>query len=329
MSLSRSWDIVSPVRRSSGTTAGTHVFPRYLDEPTFKIHSTSEILGLGTTAIARTTPNNPVFSGANFLGELRRDGVPDIPAIATWRDRTLGFKNLGDEYLNVEFGWLPFVSDIKNFARAVKNQHQIIRDFQDNSGKNIHVDYSFPEFVQHVTDFGNIGSITGHNVTQGSQGGHQAYSYGYKSWFAGCFTYYLPVGKDQRAKAQRFNSYADKLYGVRLTPEVLWNLAPWSWAIDWFSNTGDILHNVSMLGQDGLVLRYGYMMHHRWFNSLRVVTANSSSIPAGGRREQVMETKKRFPSTPYYGFGAAGSLSATQTAILAALGMSKGGRLAM
>jgi len=81
-----------------------------------------------------------------------------------------------------------------------------------------------------------------------------------KKWFEGCFTYGLPSSSDNWRKALGFGSDADQLFGIALSPSILWELTPWSWAVDWFSNAGQVINNVTNFGLAGLVLRYGYIM---------------------------------------------------------------------
>jgi hypothetical protein len=143
------------------------------------------------------------------------------------------------------------------------------------------------------------------------------------------------IGDDLGSKFKRFEQEANYLLGTRLTPEVVWNLAPWSWAADWFGNTGDILRNISYLGADGLVMQYGYIMHHEqaqshmwantsgWtgFNGLGQIT---NPYLSSLWRTDKSDMKIRRSATPY-GFGVdTSSLSTKQWAILAALGISKG-----
>jgi len=285
----------------------------------------SQVRANGTTAIARTTPTDPIFSATTFMGETLSDGLPHIAGASLWREKTRIAKGSGNEFLNYEFGWLPFVSDLRNFARVVKNHAKIIKDFQAGSGKNIRVGYDFPSNrntgISRGGGFLILGGQT--NVYDPAQV-TVSWDSGNKQWFKGAFSYHLPVTNDQAARAIRFEAYANKLLGTRLTPEVVWNLTPWSWAADWFGNAGDIIHNVSALGHDGLVLRYGYMMSSTWNNSYHVGVGDNSKYTS--TMKNVTETKHRHPATPYFGFGASASLSATQTAILAALGMTRGRR---
>jgi hypothetical protein len=120
-------------------------------------------------------------------------------------------------------------------------------------------------------------------------------------------------------KFQDWMSMTDHLLGVKVTPETVWNIAPWSWAADWFANTGDIMTNISNLGKDGLVMQYGYSMMER------VLRSESKARFDGILTKRTQETvhKRRMPATPY-GFGVnLSTLSPKQVAIIAALGLSR------
>jgi hypothetical protein len=93
--------------------------------------------------------------------------------------------------------------------------------------------------------------------------------------------------------------------------------------MDWFGNVGDVLANMSALGSDGLVLKYGYVMCHNFYDVRRVQFphVNNGGVSASSRR--LGEVKKRFPASPYSYFAAPTSLSVKQSAILVALGLSK------
>jgi hypothetical protein len=161
----------------------------------------------------------------------------------------------------------------------------------------------------------------------GSASGGTSFQSVSRTWFKGAFSYYIPGGNSLNERFQRFEQESNRLLGTRLTPDVVWNLAPWSWAADWFGNVGDVIHNVSSLGHDGLTLRYGYVMSHQQNIMRSQKTGIYTGATAGKQtlsmtREVREEWKKRFPATPYYGFAASGALNETQSAILIALGIS-------
>lgn len=106
--------------------------------------------------------------------------------------------------------------------------------------------------------------------------------------------------------------------------DTLYALTPWSWALDWVSNVGDIVTNMQQFSNDNLVLKYGYVMHNR-----RVTTsARLSCVTKGGTAMHtslisVNETKMRIQANPY-GFGSEFSdLSPYQLGVIAALGLSR------
>jgi len=135
-------------------------------------------------------------------------------------------------------------------------------------------------------------------------------------------------------RLDQWDAEANKLYGTRITPEVLWNASPWTWAADWFANTGDVIHNISALQNDSLALKYGYIMrqttqssHGAWQGYVN----NFDNVPVFvSIQESTGSTQKlRLRANPY-GFGVlGGDLSSSQLAITAALGASKGPRFSL
>lgn len=288
-----------------------------------------DILSKGATAIARSSPTKPSFSMYNAVGELRRDGLPAISGLQTLKERSKYLRNSGSEYLNVEFGWMPLISDLQNFAKTVKKSSEIINQYRQGADQKIRRRYAFPSasttrlWVQGQDGVGGAIMSPGVNFYNGfGSNGRLSIAESHETWFSGAFRYHIPVGDSFAARMERHVLEADKLLGIVPTPEAVWNLAPWSWAADWFANTGDVLANVSRLGVGGLVLQYGYMMDR--YKSVRTV---SCSIKSGyPSLETTTKRLKRRVATPF-GFGVdMTKLSASQDAILVALGLSRGRR---
>jgi len=148
-----------------------------------------------------------------------------------------------------------------------------------------------------------------------------------KSWFSGAYTYFLPKGWNSSTEKLGIKEMLDNIFNITPTPESLWKLTPWSWAFDWFSNTSEILHNLSAFAGDALMLRYGYIMRHsvakRTYSARQPITLRNQAGSCAVV-EFVHETKQRKHADPY-GFGISSEgLSATQKAIMTALGLSKG-----
>lgn len=164
--------------------------------------------------------------------------------------------------------------------------------------------------------------------------GYRTFTESYtKTWFSGAYSYVMPDPPSSNFldKLDTWDAEANKLFGTRLTPDTVWNLAPWSWAADWFANTGDMMTNMSAFSHDGLVLRYGYIMQE---HNEKTTTSWQGYInqPSGSPRfTQTSESfgsvsKTRLGALPY-GFGTTmGDYSPRQVAIAAALGISRAPR---
>lgn len=283
----------------------------------------------GTTAIARTAPTSPAYSLQTALGELASDGLPSAFGASLIKERAKLARGAGSEYLNSVFGWLPLLSDVRSFAATVKQSGKILDQYRKDSGAKVRRGYDFPisdTFTSLASGaFQTTPLVAATQGGVGPQGGNLTTRVFERQWFRGAFKYHIPIAEDTLGKFAEWTSMADHLLGVRVTPETLWNIAPWSWAVDWFSNTGDILANVSNLGKDGLVLQYGYSMSHRLRESRMsaVYKPVDTGLTISLSRHVLDEWKQRKRATPY-GFGVDSSaLSAKQIAVIAALGLSK------
>jgi len=290
----------------------------------FSPPSTGDLNTKGATAIALTVPTAPSFNAASFIGEAMQDGMPSMVGVQSWRERTNIARKSGGEYLNVQYGWLPLVSDMRNFGRAVKRHSKILDDLKAGSGKLTRVGYQFPPSYTTGHAEGTCFVYPGGSPELGGVG--PCYSNAYQqtsTWFKGAFTYVLPSSDTQLGKAKLFAREADKLFGIEPTPAAIWNAAPWTWALDWFTNAGDIMTNVSQLGQNGTVLVYGYMMSST--STTTTINVPGNAAVSGMSKTLLQEFKKRVPANPY-GFGVTNeSLTHAQEAIIVALGLSHHG----
>lgn len=274
----------------------------------------------GTHAVAQVLPTNPSAQLATFLGETATAALPYMPG-AKLKELTKLARSSGDEWLNWNFGLLPAISDLKKFAYAVTHQEKILSQYVKDSGHKIKRRFAYPSVREQSS--GASGFAHGKSNTLAS--GSVYYVLSEDIWFEGCFRYYLPVGDDAISRGRRFEALANKLLGVRITPEVIWNCSPWSWAADWVGNVGDVLHNVSALGSDGLAMQYGYIMSHQ--NLLRTYEVSGKTQYGDSVASSVVisdDVKQRLAANPY-GFGIDWEgLSPKQLSILAALGITRG-----
>jgi len=297
----------------------------------------AELAALGTTAIARCSPNNNVADMATALLETYHDGLPHILGHAFWESRSGRIRDvhrsLGDEYLNVQFGWQPLLGDVHDFLHGVTRLSDIYEQYAKNSGKVVRRRYDFPSISSEVeTTFIPLAGAT--MVGNASSKWYYLNQLNYfgkvyrnrridiRRWFSGAFTYYVPPLEDSFVD---HSNRAIETLGLDLNPETLWEIAPWSWAVDWFSNVGDLIHNANSWSTDGLVLKYGYIMEHSVVRDTYTWSGYSGLLPLGTYPQRVVlecETKLRRRATPF-GFGLSGGLTNRQKAIAAALGLTR------
>jgi hypothetical protein len=145
-----------------------------------------------------------------------------------------------------------------------------------------------------------------------------------RKWFSGAFTYHLPAEAFLRDIA-----ILDKAYGIVPGIDTAWALTPWSWLVDWFSNAGDVIHNLNAFSQGGLTMPWGYMMSDTLTSTEYILKTqrrneNSVFVPLTLTSVVIKRTRQRQRANPF-GFGLTwDGLSSFQLSILAALGLSRG-----
>jgi len=288
----------------------------------------------GTQAIEACKPTSGGAQLSTALGELIHDGLPAIVGVKTWQDRLSKASSAGDEYLNVEFGWKPLISDITSVMSAVQSSHDLMTQYERDMGRPVRRSFSFPEIKTEETvllgarlpDFPPTGTTNVGVYPPSTTGAwYRTKRTSIKRWFSGAFMYGPPIPNSSVQSTYTLRQKADHILGLDLTPDVLWNLTPWSWAVDWVSNVGSVLAYTSDAMTHGLVLRYGYTMEHtvhEYEYNLVGATYKGKNLP-NLTAKLVTETKQRVRANPY-GFGVTwDGLSSYQAAILAALGISR------
>jgi hypothetical protein len=336
---------------------------RYLppvEEPDFG----SEVLGLnaqGTQFIARYRPESPIAQFGQFLIELHQ--LPQIPRFLLRRAKY--YSDLGAEYLNVEFGWRPFVKDVKDaFSFQQRFQERYNRLCRENGlpirkrDKHVLTDTTWVSLCEGSLNqpFGKLDdlSIGGNSLLENLViGGPLGSTFDYNgsdfhgqcdykleertvtdAWNCGTFFYYVPD-----LNSEQWTDKAKKmLSGVNLTPALLYDVYPWSWLLNWFTNAGQVVHNLSDDRLDNELLTNCYAMFYRRVERRVTISLhwdevdngtenaiNRLFVPAGGDSFQYLLTKiekYRHQASPF-GFGVPReAFSAKQWAILAALWIS-------
>ncbi len=320
-----------------------------------EVVSANLMVTAGATAIARTIPTTPTTSVLQILGELR-EKLPAIPghllgnvlrkSIKTTRivdhaekkiTETVNLKkpskrdvarSAGGEHLNLQFGVLPTVSEFRKFYWAYKRADRMWAEYVQGAKRLSRRRYAFPTEVSTTTEV-----LSGAGIYPALPAGVPPSAYllepgtltietknSRKLWFSGAYVYAVPEKGFARAE-----TYMSKVYGGRLTPEILWNLAPWSWMVDWFSNTGDVMRNLSELSRDGTLLKWGYVMcetqqdvTYTWKGNIRI---NNTWTSVSLDQTFHHSMKRRIAASPF-GFGLTYSgLTPRQIAIALSVGI--------
>ena len=311
------------------------------------------ITGFDTLAWDKTKPRVEKANLAQFVYELR-----DLPGqLKTSMDSFVSFyrfvngrgdprsllqpKVVAENFLNHEFGWVPFMSDYIKFLDVWQNSTSFITDLVANNGRwqrrRASLESSSTErlvqrmYYPAVEPFGsNIQGLCDTISVDGIP------CKGYcdirevvetKTWACGRFTFYRPefdmdleYGNSYLVYLQRIAS----LYGLRLTPTLLWKITPWTWTVDWFTHFGDYIKRLDDFTVDGIVSRGLYIMR----TTQRKVFKISTIFFNGGKRtivwQRSFQTKARKVADSPYGFDLTWSnLSARQYAILGAIGLTR------
>lgn len=334
---------------------GDPVAPSNWDTDDYANERYSALKNRGAEAWNRLRPDLPDFSLATSLYELKdlpnmfRDYVKvmrgELDRAARHRHgrRYTALSWSGKWYLAIEFGWLPLYKDIQNFCEAQQGKQkrltQLIRDagrpvrrsttLTDEAGDSGVKRYSksylssldgtphHPTFVTQCYDYGPESHVRTERRTTD------------RTWAEGRFRYFLPPGpRDVEWK----KSMLRRIMGGRLTPDVLYNIMPWTWLIDYFTDLGQFMKAISPGVADSLICDYCYLMRHKeWTETtearMRYGVRRVNGKTFGGVLTSTLETKRTLKMRTYaspFGFGIkAESLSPKQVAIMGALGLSR------
>lgn len=285
--------------------------------------------GHGATGISRTLPTKSEFSLGVAAAELHQ-GLPQM--IGSQLRRGLTPQGVGGEYLNLQFGILPLISDIRNIIDVTKRYEEILKQFQRDNGRIVRRRTTLiNDETKSITYPGASYAYSGGGKYARASGPYAAKikrteTLSTKVWFSGAYKLAYPLDLDKRlTELIEFN----RAYGVMNPLEITWNLLPWSWLADWFTNVGDVVTNASTLGE-GLQLRYGYVMCHQSWDVTRSGDFGPSYFYTQQDPSRILisssvkhERKRRLKASPFDFSTGFADLSDKQAAILTALGLSR------
>lgn len=265
----------------------------------------------------RTRPGTSKADLLVTVKELVSDGLPSIPGLQVLGavpfmslprhlDHAFSlFKNLGSEYLNVIFGWKPFVNDLRKLYSLYKTIDNQVAQLVRQNGHTVR---------RRATIFDNTTSTfedaSFNSPFQNNYGGGNPYALGHtywsrcvidrdKSWYHACYRYWIPkpTSWQWRAKAKAI------LFGAYPTPGNLYAAMPWSWLSEWTNSIGGILNALSPSAVDNLVQLYGYSMRHT-SHEVRCLSRST---------HQGFDNELYFPPGQYFGYKYSGGAVSTSS----------------
>jgi hypothetical protein len=307
---------------------------------------TEDLSEYGSKAFFRLNPLNrkDIPNAFRSIGELMLDGLPQGPIQLF--NRLKGFRSLSKEYLNYKFGWLALLSDIDTFLNLFLRCDDIMKQlFQDNqrnvrrhgtlSKSKLSTDRSpilgevsalilAPAMV--LSNYGDLSPPgTSETWTDTEE----------RVWFAGKGSYVLTSDLLKLQSRSAIQDYLGLLH-ANLSPLAVYELIPWTWLFDWFSDFKSVLANGLGSGLGTYTADYCYLMRERrettFYSGHNVARRGFATekhgiiYPALSRDSSIRvikTTKERIAATPF-GFGLTlPDLSTSQWAILTALGLSR------
>lgn len=318
---------------------GPSLNPSFVGIPT--VLNDSTLRTMGVKAWNASKPTKPEGSLGQMIGEAHQ--VPSIPLIKSLRDSlkeipkglSLGklLSRAGGEFLNVGFGWLPLVSDARDFIVNTVNLDKKIAQLIRDNGRPVRRTKRLDGGSSNSTTVGSNSGLPGTNIwpildSSMYDGMAQVITEVQTNWdyrFHARFRYYIDFEKARNGDINEMRKLLRMSYGLDFNLSTLYELMPWSWLLDWFGNIGDNLSNM-VDDQDRLVADYAYINgRYRQITTTSVYQKMKFS-DGDPVRMQTVTTRDIFRRVQanHFGFGLTfGDLSSKQLAILAALGLSK------
>lgn len=306
----------------------------------------------GAEAWNRLRPDKPRFDALQALAELKdlpgmyKAAVRDVKSALRHKypEKYKGKRpsNLAEHYLAMQFGWIPLQRDIQKFVKEQLRLDAELQRIIKQAGRpqRRRVNLQSHEGARHTTQTMSASGGSGHVVRTSPVLVTQCYTDGnlkkahmsttqtveHITWAAGAFRYLLPPGPRTRKWKRALKR---KIMGLRVSPSLMYELVPWSWLVDYFTDVGQFTKAISPGFADRLICDSAYICTtSRWTYvteaSLGVWTSSSNdSKSVQMSTVNIAVRKVRVHASPF-GFGVKQSdLNPKQVSILGALGYSK------
>jgi hypothetical protein len=248
-------------------------------------------------------------------------------------------KRLADQFINVQFGWKPFVKDVSDMYNLITNYESHLDKAERLNDKWLKRRFAEDEILDQSKVYDEnrnsssplfrtylapaLGSGTCQNVRLQVMRQKMV-----RIWYEGSFKYYrpefdkrIPMHENIRAGSQFLT-----LAGANINPTLIYKVTPWTWCLDWVTHTGDNIQLLQDMATNAVVSKYMYLMREEYdrYEYTSVHTYPNTVIT--GVSYQEVRVKRRVSAECPFGFSMPpGGLSGMQLGILGALGLSKWG----
>jgi hypothetical protein len=279
----------------------------------------------GAEAFSKMKPTAPTFSGLNSIYELK-----DLPGMLQQQMVKGNLKNMSNYWLALQFGWKPLLNDIRRMIDFQVESQRKMDFLLRNNGKLVRRRIVlFDRIENEVITTGEAWGLMNPGFVNYFYSGTPTYrsrAFTRDSvWGSAAFRFWLPSSP----KGIVYKSALRRaLFGLTPSPSIIYNMIPWSWLVDWFSNTGYVINNLDAGVADRLAADWFYMMRkkeHVIQTELSIPLHDMSKKPIvlHGTAEQTSFSKVRLRGSPFGWAISQNSLNPMQLSILGALGLSK------
>lgn len=319
--------------------------------------SNNSLSGYYARAWDQLKPQIPQASATQFIYELR-----DLPGMLettangfhnAWRSFGGGYSStfmkpshVADQFLNEQFGWVPFISDIQKFVNTWQNSANYIsnmvknnrtwmkrsRVLEESDTTSLIGGFNLADCIPSdgVVDFNNqnmckVAKLDGVTNSKGLTLYHLRVLK--RVWATGSFLYYRPefdpTDPDFDSGMMTLRRALTQ-YGFRINPSVLYKITPWTWALDWFTNLGRHIDRLNDFVEDGIVSRNLYVMESHERTITKTCLLNYYENPVTLQWQRRLAVKKREVADGPYGFNSPwNTITPRQWLILGAIGISR------
>jgi hypothetical protein len=179
-----------------------------------------------TQLLKRTNPSRPYVDLPVFIAELK-----DIPDLLIKLGRPL--RTIAQANLAYQFGWKPLLSDLAkmlNFQDIVHARYlELKRLYKNGIRRTVNLDSCSGEYETNV-DWAGPGTTRFIGKCKQTR---STLITGHVKW--------KPLGFGPVTDKAMLELARRSVLGLTLDFATFWELIPWSWLVDWFSNVGDFL----------------------------------------------------------------------------------------